>query len=334
MYRRDQAERPVWCFLFPAATCRDWPNEMIDVRQFSLAEVAQGALRKPAKAQGILSVEIQSGLHIARTDFVAHEGLTYEAQSFPMAALSVMLNGRISTDIGKVGDIASGDLFIVTNSERRVWRSQIGQQSRVHNIEICLTPDWFSAQEDLLRDDPSFDEVRESIERPLMVRRRPLTDRVRQMALEAFAVSQTGLIAALKLEARTLDLVIELASSFQHGPGLNAIARDRDRVFAVREAIERNPAQPSSLSDLAERHGVSASKLKRDFMAVFGTCIGAFINERRMMLSRQLLEEGMSVSQVAYRSGYGHPSNFSTAFRRRFGMAPRELLARSSRAVS
>jgi AraC-like DNA-binding protein len=31
------------------------------------------------------------------------------------------------------------------------------------------------------------------------------------------------------------------------------------------------------------------------------------------------------VSQVAYRIGYSHPANFSAAFKRHFGLTPRDV---------
>lgn len=41
-------------------------------------------------------------------------------------------------------------------------------------------------------------------------------------------------------------------------------------------------------------------------------------------------ERRLSVTQIAYEVGYEHPANFSTAFRRHFGLLPRDVMARSA----
>lgn len=78
-----------------------------------------------------------------------------------------------------------------------------------------------------------------------------------------------------------------------------------------RSRIDADPASVASLSELADMFGMSASKLKRDFFSAFATCAGGYVNERRLLLARSLIErEGLSVSEASYRAGYGHPSNF------------------------
>lgn len=304
---------------------------MIDVTKMSLREVAQGALSAARHRPGIVLIHVQPGLRLSRSDFSLSKHTTYQADSFPMAALSIMLSGHIAFDARGDDLLSPGDVLAVTSPETGLWTSHIHGSERVHNIEVDLTPEWFARQDPLLRDDASFDGLRRAIEQPLAFRRRPLHDRIRRVALEAFDGSRTGLAAALRVEARSLDLIVELAAPFGPSDATARVTRDRDRIFAVREEIERDPSRIRTLQELAARHGVSASKLKRDFFAVFGTCIGGFINERRMVFARQLLNEGMIVSQVAYRIGYTHPSNFSTAFRRRFGLSPREVPMRHSR---
>ena len=103
------------------------------------------------------------------------------------------------------------------------------------------------------------------------------------------------------------------------------MARDRERVRAVREAVESSPSAYGSIGALAAAHGVSASKLKRDFFMAYSTCVGGFITDRRLNQARRILADGASVSEAAYAVGYSHPGNFSTAFKRRFGISPRNV---------
>ncbi|MGO4841747.1 hypothetical protein AB4144_56745, partial [Rhizobiaceae sp. 2RAB30] len=102
--------------------------------------------------------------------------------------------------------------------------------------------------------------------KPLRHTRLPLDGRLRDVALSLLAPTGSGAVAALRIEARALDLLAELASSFQRsGERMPLSPRDRDRMFALRERIEGDPGSIGSLNQLAATHGVSASKLKRDF---------------------------------------------------------------------
>jgi len=50
---------------------------------------------------------------------------------------------------------------------------------------------------------------------------------------------------------------------------------------------------------------------------------------RRLLQARQALErEGISVNEAAWRAGYNSPANFATAFKRQFGISPRQVRGR------
>ncbi|MDL4863984.1 helix-turn-helix domain-containing protein, partial [Halomonas elongata] len=49
------------------------------------------------------------------------------------------------------------------------------------------------------------------------------------------------------------------------------------------------------------------------------------LREYRLSLARDYLTRGFSVQQAAHFCGYRHASNFATAFRRHYGVAPSSL---------
>ncbi|WP_425487890.1 helix-turn-helix transcriptional regulator [Microvirga lupini] len=71
---------------------------------------------------------------------------------------------------------------------------------------------------------------------------------------------------------------------------------------------------------------MSTSSLQRHFRAAFGMTVFEFIrNEKLNEAWRLLMQEGISVGEAAYRAGYSSAANFTTAFKRRFGVLPKHL---------
>ncbi|EGR0669088.1 AraC family transcriptional regulator [Vibrio vulnificus] len=90
--------------------------------------------------------------------------------------------------------------------------------------------------------------------------------------------------------------------------------------------IDANLNRNLELSHLAQLFSISVSKLQRVFSQALGLSANAYIRYRRLQLAKIHLESGlMSVTEAAYESGYQHPSNFTSAFKRHFGVAPHTI---------
>lgn len=84
---------------------------------------------------------------------------------------------------------------------------------------------------------------------------------------------------------------------------------------------------PPSLIELAENVGLSLYQLKQGFSKVFGKSAFQYLHQYRMEQARLLLYEGnMRVADVANCVGYSHLGQFSAAFKRMFGISPRDCL--------
>ncbi|PAT40982.1 AraC family transcriptional regulator [Vandammella animalimorsus] len=100
---------------------------------------------------------------------------------------------------------------------------------------------------------------------------------------------------------------------------------EQDRLLRARELLMQQYAQPLSIGYLCTAVGLSECQLKRGFRALFGTSAYRMLTAIRMEKARELLEQGLYVSTVAYRVGYQHPSSFSAAFERYYGMPPKAV---------
>lgn len=86
----------------------------------------------------------------------------------------------------------------------------------------------------------------------------------------------------------------------------------------LNENIDRN----IPLDELAGRFFVSKYYLCRAFKKHNGISIHGYINYKRVMYARQLIESGETASGAAYRVGFGDYSAFYRAYVKVFGKAP------------
>lgn len=116
---------------------------------------------------------------------------------------------------------------------------------------------------------------------------------------------------------------------------LDAAAKDReedpwnlsteDRRIA-REAqmiIDERFAEGLTLQSIASELFVGKTRLCAVFRNQIGSCVAEYLRERRMAEARRLLETSdIKAVEVSRAVGYAHPSSFTEAFRREFGMTP------------
>ncbi len=90
--------------------------------------------------------------------------------------------------------------------------------------------------------------------------------------------------------------------------------------------IEADPASVPNLYTLAREYGFCKTKLTRSFKNIYGKSLHAYVIEARLSEAARLLKEtDMTISEIAERSGYLKTSQFSAAFKKRFGVTPSDF---------
>ncbi|MDQ7727789.1 AraC family transcriptional regulator [Halomonas sp. SpR8] len=132
-------------------------------------------------------------------------------------------------------------------------------------------------------------------------------------------------IHALSLLGEQLEALLPEPRHTQH-----IATADVERIVQAHEILINELDRPLTLAYLGARVGLGEQKLKQGFRRMFGTTPQHFLHQQRMRHAHMLLESGQQVAQAAYATGYRHPSNFSSAFTRFFGYAPKAIKQRKS----
>ena len=87
-----------------------------------------------------------------------------------------------------------------------------------------------------------------------------------------------------------------------------------------------------SVEQLGEEVGMSRSQILRKLQGLTGLSASQFIRNFRLQRAVELLEKDAgTVSEIAYKVGFGSPAYFVKCFREQYGYPPGEFKKRKSK---
>lgn len=102
-----------------------------------------------------------------------------------------------------------------------------------------------------------------------------------------------------------------------------------ERIVSVTK--ERLTDPDFNVEALASDVGISRVQLHRKVKELMGITVGDFIRNLRLQQAARLLEQGdLNISQITYAVGLTNPTHFSAAFKRYFGVSPKQYMQNSN----
>ncbi|HLP93853.1 MAG TPA: ATP-binding protein [Saprospiraceae bacterium] len=107
---------------------------------------------------------------------------------------------------------------------------------------------------------------------------------------------------------------------------------DMEFLNKVRDVIREHLDQPEfDGNELARKIGFSTSQLHRKLTALTGLPAGRYIYQIRLGIARDMLKrKDLSISEVAYQTGFSDPAYFTKLFTKTFGQSPRKYRSEES----
>ena len=100
-----------------------------------------------------------------------------------------------------------------------------------------------------------------------------------------------------------------------------------EKIRQARRYLEAHMAQPPTLPELARAVGLNEYHLKAGFKNLYATTVHRYLTDYRLEQARKLLLSGQCrVNEASDQVGYANPSHFIAAFRKKYGMTPRQYL--------
>ena len=116
--------------------------------------------------------------------------------------------------------------------------------------------------------------------------------------------------------------ILNIVNKDESGFGIS----EQDFLRKLNKLIEINiESSIYTVEDLAKDLYISRVQLYRKVKAIFGISVSEHINNIRLEKSKELLKKSnQNISEIAYSVGFSSPSYYSTAFKNKYGITPKE----------
>jgi AraC-like DNA-binding protein len=297
-----------------------WPNSEGFEQVWAYPEkFGQGAYRE---------IQIRPGLMVEISDYQHHTPLVVECSD---RAHPIELHFDVYDEAAQRPH-KTAQYWVYSSGLAPAKHIHYQSHPRCLSLSLHIEPEIFRTLLGHTSVPPNFGSLLKAADEPYSSHRGSTSPAIAMILQQILNCPYSGGIRKLFLEGKVLELMaISLQSAFSQepNPGHNLKADDIDRIRQARDILLCDLANPPSLLKLAHQVGLNDCTLKRGFRQVFNTTVFGYLQTQRLERARLLLlERELSVQQAAHAVGYLSRSHFSAAFRKHFGVSPREMLVR------
>jgi AraC-like DNA-binding protein len=136
-------------------------------------------------------------------------------------------------------------------------------------------------------------------------------------------LQSTHFPAPIPLHANLAGILMSVLQSGRQPDRKGMPAGDLDLAREAKYYIDQHTYTPVSADLLATEFGLSAGRLQKCFRELYGVLLHEYLRNRKLDIAKAQLENSYrTLKQISKDAGYRYTSNFSIAFKKRFGITP------------
>jgi AraC-like DNA-binding protein len=283
---------------------------------------------------------VRKGLTVHYSDVTNLCDLNTEMEMPPHLGIKLFFHGGVAASIGGCNipmpqeQERSGrwipSATILNQRDRELFRRRAVVGDRIRKFTIRIFPEWLESGATLVGGGSAA--LNAFLAQRLSFRTWSPSQTLVALAEQAMNPPRfEPFLTCLYLESRVLGIIAEAFAQFTNGgtgrlSGEGLSAFERRRLQRADEFLRACRGASPTVEELAAAAGVSVNTLQRLFHAAYDTTVFNFIRTTKLNQARIGLESGgLTIAQAAHIAGYTSTANFSTAFKRQYGLSPRQL---------
>jgi len=282
------------------------------------------------------AAHLSNGISYAILNFSLYDDIQFVSEAQTSPGLYLFFN-----------QVKVNDLYVVrdniNNSQRGViLLSSTGHQqeltfprnSRLKGVALYFPPSFLHYH---VRKDILANLFRHAEEQPASGYTEPIPYECRQLLEDIFEADPLSPLYHLLIQNRIFQLTEKFLFSFLNSSnlshmngkiGLKSREKDLEALKGIVRILSDNQLNKfPSIEALSKTAMMSSTKLKSRFKQIYGMKLYEFYNRHRLEQAKEMLKTGnYSVKQVGVNIGFSNLSNFAKAFKKEFGVLPKEVL--------
>jgi len=273
-----------------------------------------------------------TAIDLHSSDTVEVENHEVEAMLPPALTVCILLEGKLECSFDGFEttlDATSGPkAYIWAYAQPIQWRRKIQAGMRIRKVNISIEADWLHSQiNNGLFVDREIDHLFES---PFGIHQWTPSSKITTLTSQVILQGQSDtLLHSIRRESKSLEILGEAFEHFAKGnqeTPADGKQRTISRAELVRDFIERQDMTQLNLAHISKELGFSVSSMQSSFKQAYEMTIMDYVRERCLIKAYEALDKDqVSIAEAAFIAGYNSPANFSTAFKRQFGVSPSEI---------
>lgn len=238
------------------------------------------------------------------------------------------ISGKVNYVIeGKSYELKPYDIVLVNRQE--IHKPEVDFSVPYERYILYLSPEFLereSGGEDSLR--TCFETVgreKSNVVRISAIRNTKLLEKLRDMETalqekESFGASLYGKFLLLQFMVELNRACIADKNAYSHTAVYN------EKIVAILEYINTHLSEPLSIESIADVFFLSKYHMMRQFKEETGYTMHRYITEKRVLLARDMIADGVPATRAGLECGFQDYSTFSRAFKGKFHKNPSETV--------
>jgi AraC-like DNA-binding protein/mannose-6-phosphate isomerase-like protein (cupin superfamily) len=238
----------------------------------------------------------------------------------------LFLSGEVTYVIeGKSYQLRTGDIILINNKE--LHKPFIKTGVPYERFVIWVNPNFIKSLS-VLGENLSMCFDSTSKNRYNLIRPNPqILAYIREiMGRIEYVCSQLSYGSSILKNVYLTELIVYLNRAYLN-TNIDDIKEDisyNSKINSIVRYINENLGEDLSLDVLSTKFYISKYHLLREFNRYTGYTIHRFIQKKRLILAKSLLNESSQITEICMQCGFSDYSNFLRAFKKEFGISPKK----------